>query len=67
MSKDIIQPWLASGWSIKDETPDTYIVKKNEASFLGHFLVFFFFGWWSLGIANFIYWQAKKKVKRIPK
>ena len=24
------------------------IVKKNEASFLGHFLVFFFFGFWPI-------------------
>ena len=62
-----VKMYMASGWEIKEETPQAFILRRNEASTTGHVLIFLFFGWWTIGFANLIYWLAKRKTKLIMK
>lgn len=62
-----VKMYMANDWEIKEETPEYFLLKRNEATTTGHILIFLFFGWWTIGIANIIYHFAKKKTKKILK
>ncbi len=59
--------YLANDWQLKEETPEYFLLTRNESSTIGHILIAFFTIWWTFGIANLIYYFAKKKNKKIIK
>ena len=60
---DKISAYLASGWELKEETPETWVLTKTNTSFGWHFLIFCFFPI----IGNVIYHYASKDKKTILK
>lgn len=66
-AKRDMKMYLANDWQLKEETPEYFLLKRNEGSTTGHILIFLFFGWWSFGVANFLYYLAKRKTKKIVK
>jgi len=62
-----VKMYLANDWDLKEETPQAFILKRNEASGLGHLVVFCIIGWWTFGIANLLYHIFKNKTKKILK
>ena len=66
-AKRDMKMYLANDWQLKEETPEYFLLKRNEGSTTGHILIFLFLGWWSFGIANFLYYLAKRKTKKIVK
>jgi len=65
--KDEVKMYVASGWDIKEETPELVLLKRNESSIGGHLLVLLFLGWWTFGIANLIYHLVMIQKKKILK
>jgi len=65
--QDKISTYQASDFDIKDETPAYILMEKKTSTLLGHILIFVFFGWWTFGIANLIYWAVAKKKRKIIK
>jgi hypothetical protein len=66
-AKKELKMWLSNDWNLSEETPEYFKIKKNSQTVGGHILVFIIFGWWTIGIANVIYWLASKKTKKILK
>lgn len=66
-AKRDMKMYLANGWDLKEETPEYFLLKRNEASTTGHILIFIFTAWWTFGIGNVIYYFAKRKTKKIVK
>jgi hypothetical protein len=66
-AKRDLKMWMAADWDLKEETPQYFIIKKNTQTIGGHFLVFLFFGWWTLGIANLVYYFISNKTKKVMK
>jgi len=62
-----VKLYLANDWNLKEETPEYFLLTRNEASTSGHILIAFFTLWWTLGLGNLIYYFAKKKKKKILK
>jgi hypothetical protein len=66
-AKRDMKMYLANDWELKEETPEYFLLKRNEGSITGHILIFFFTAWWTLGIGNILYYFAKRKTKKIVK
>jgi hypothetical protein len=62
-----VKMYQSNGWDLKEETPEWFLLKRNEASLGGHVLVFLLTFWFTLGIGNLIYWLASNKTKKIVK
>ena len=62
-----VKLYMANGWDIKEETPEQFILKRNESTALGHVIVFVLTVWFSLGLGNLIYHMASNKTKKILK
>ncbi len=62
-----VKMYMANGWEIKEETPEYFLLRRNEATTTAHILIGLFFGWWLLFIPNIIYHFVKKKTKKILK
>ena len=60
-----VKLYMANDWNIKEETPEYFLLAKNEASIFGHFVIAFIFGWWLFFIPNIVYHFGKKKTKKI--
>ena len=63
-AKRDMKMYLANDWQLKEETPEYFLLTKNEASTGAHILIIIFFCW-TFGIANVIYYLAKNKKKKI--
>ena len=62
-----VKMYIANDWSLKEETPELFILTRNESSTMGHIMVFLFTFWFSLGIGNLIYYFINRKKKKIVK
>lgn len=62
-----VKMYIANDWKLKEETPEFFLLTRNNGSTTAHILIFIFFGWWSLGLANLIYYFAKRETKKILK
>ena len=62
-----VKMYQSNDWDIKEETPEYFLLTRSEATMTGHILLLLFTGWWTLGLANVIYYFAKKKTKKIVK
>ena len=61
-----VKMYQANDWSLSEETPEYFLLKKNTGTATGHLLIFFFF-WWTLGLANLLYWALSNKTKKVVK
>jgi hypothetical protein len=61
-----VKLYLASGWNLKSETPDYYVLSKSATTGLGHLIVFIL-TFPTAGIGNIIYALVAKKTLRIMK
>lgn len=64
---DEVKMYQANDYDIQEDTPTHVVMKKGTASLLGHIVVFIFFGWWTIGIANVVYHLASVKKKKVMK
>jgi len=55
--------YQANGWELKEETPEFFLLNRNEASTVVQIILFFF----TCGIGNLIYHLMSKKTKKILK
>ncbi len=62
-----VKLYLANDWQLKEETPEYFLLTRNEGSTIVHIFIFIFFGWWLLFIPNIIYYFSSKKEKKILK
>ena len=62
-----VKMYIANDWKLKEETPELFLLTRNNGSTTAHILIFLFFGWWTFGVANLIYYFAKKESKKILK
>jgi len=61
-----VKMYMANDWNLVEETPDYFLLKRNEAKTSVHILLFLF-TWWTFGVSNLLYHFAKKKTKKILK
>jgi len=66
-AKRDMKMWLANDYELVDETPEFFLMRKNTSTGLGHFLVFCFTFWFTLGLGNVIYYFASRKNKKVIK
>ncbi|MFA6150998.1 MAG: hypothetical protein WC716_06750 [Chitinophagaceae bacterium] len=59
--------YMANDWELKEETPEYFLLTRNEASKGTHLLIFLFTFWFTIGIGNLIYHLLSKKKKKIMK
>ena len=62
-----VKMYIANDWKLKEETPEFFLLTRNNGSTTAHVLIFLFFGWWTLGIANLLYYLVKNEKKKILK
>ena len=58
-----VKMYIANGWDLKEETPEFYLLTRNEGSGLIHFILFLM----TFGVGNLIYWLFTNKKKKILK
>jgi hypothetical protein len=61
-----VKMYQSNDWELKEETPEYFLLKKNTSSLGIQFLLLMFF-WWTLGLANLVYWALCNKTKKIVK
>jgi hypothetical protein len=61
-----VKLYLANDWNLKEETPEYFLLTRNEASTSVHIFLALF-GFWALFIPNVIYHFAKNRKKKILK
>ncbi len=62
-----VKMYQASDWDVVEETPEYFLLKKNTATGVGHFVVFICTFWFSLGLGNLVYWALSNKRKKVVK
>ena len=62
-----VKMYIANDWKLKEETPEFFLLTRNSGSTTAHVLIFIFFGWWTLGVANLLYYLVKNEKKKILK
>lgn len=62
-----VKMYQANDWNLKEETPEYFLLTRNESSKTGHIVVFLLTFWWTIGIGNLIYHLLSVKKKKIIK
>ena len=62
-----VKMYQSNDWELKEETPEYFVLTKNTATTATHIVIFLFTWWFTLGLANLIYWAASNKTKKIIK
>ena len=65
--KEEVKIYQANDWDIIEETPEYVKLGKNTSTLAGHLIVFLLAGWWTLGLANLVYWLASRKTRKVMK
>jgi hypothetical protein len=61
-----VKMYIANDWKLKEETPEFFLLTRNNGSIMAHILILFFFCW-TFGVANLIYYFLKNEKKKILK
>ena len=61
-----VKMYQSNDWELKEETPEYFLLSKNTGTVAGHLVILFFF-WWTLGLANLLYWAVNNKKKKVVK
>jgi len=64
--KQEIKIYQSNDYEIHEETTTYISMRKNASTFTGHIIVFMFF-WWTLGLANVVYYFTNNKIKKVMK
>ena len=59
--------YMANDWDLAEETPEYFLLKRNKQTVFGHIVIGVFTIWWTLGLANILYWFVKNEKKKILK
>ena len=62
-----VKMYLANDWTLKEETPEYFLLGRNQATTGGHILVACLTIWWTAGLGNLVYWLMNRKKKKILK
>ena len=62
-----VKMYQSNDWDLVEETPEFFLLRRSQHTFIGHVIVFVVLGWWTLGIANLVYWLINRKKKKILK
>ena len=65
--KEEVKLWQSNDYDIKEDTPEYVLLERNNATPLGHLVVFFLTVWFTLGIGNLIYYVLSKKTRKVMK
>ncbi len=61
----IVWFYMEKNWTLKDETPEYFLLKRTKVTLVGHIVIALLFGWWLIFIPNLLYhliMQEKKKI-----
>ncbi len=65
-AKKDMKMYLANDWDLAEETPEYFLLRRNEGSTAIHILLALFF-WWLAFIPNILYYFMSRKTKKIIK
>ena len=60
-----VNMFISNDWDLKEETPEFFLLTRNQQSTFVHILLLMFCVWWSFGIFNVAYYFMKKEKKKI--
>lgn len=59
-----VDRYLSNGWRVVRDNGECVVLGTNVHSFLGHFFVFLFTAWFTLGFGNVLYFlMCSRRVK----
>lgn len=58
-----VKMFIANDWKLKEETPEYFLLTRNQASMVVHVILFCF----TIGVGNVIYYFMKNEKKKILK
>ena len=62
-----VKMYQSNDWDLVEETPEFFLLKRNNATVGGHVVVFLLTFWFTLGLGNLAYWFLSNKKKKIIK
>ena len=62
-----VKMYQSNDWDLVEETPEYFLLKRNNSSVGGHVLVFLLTFWFTLGLGNVVYYFLSNKTKKIIK
>jgi len=62
-----VKMFIANDWKLKEETPEFFLLTRNQATGSGHVMVALLTLWWTLGLGNVAYYFFKNGKKKILK
>jgi len=63
----IVWSYMEKNWTLKDETPEYFLLTRTRVTLAGHIVIALFLGWWLLFVPNLIYHMAMQETKKIYK
>ena len=61
-----VKLYLANDWKLKEETPEYFLLERNEATTTAHVIIFCL-TFYTFGIVNVLFHFLKRKTKKIVK
>jgi hypothetical protein len=61
-----VKLYLANDWKLKEETPEYFLLERNEATTAAHVIIFCL-TFYTFGIVNILFHFLKRKTKKIVK
>lgn len=62
-----VKMYQSNDWDLVEETPEYFLLKRNNSSVGGHVLVFLLTFWFTLGLGNVVYYFLSNKTKKVIK
>lgn len=62
-----VKMYQSNDWELSEETPEYFLLKRNQATGTGHVVVFILTFWFTLGLGNLAYHLVSRKTKKIIK
>jgi len=59
--------YMEKNWTLKDETPEYFLLTRTNVTLIGHLIIALLLGWWLIFIPNLIYHMAMQEKKKIYK